>query len=60
MDKLKKIVISDRIEFYNNEILIGEDNELGYSLAKCCLPIPGDDIFGFITIGRIYRYFSSD
>lgn len=23
MDKLKKIVISDRIEFYNNEILIG-------------------------------------
>ena len=26
------------------------DEKLVYSLAKCCNPIPGDKVFGFITI----------
>ncbi|MCH8555675.1 MAG: bifunctional (p)ppGpp synthetase/guanosine-3',5'-bis(diphosphate) 3'-pyrophosphohydrolase [Schleiferiaceae bacterium] len=26
-----------------------KEDELAYSLAKCCNPIPGDSVFGFIT-----------
>ncbi|TCK66717.1 GTP pyrophosphokinase [Winogradskyella wandonensis] len=27
-----------------------EEEKLDYSLAKCCNPIPGDSVFGFLTI----------
>ena len=40
------------------QIIFGEDYEMPYSLAKCCNPLPGEPIFGFITVGdgaRIHR-----
>lgn len=36
----------------SSEIVVGDENDLPYTFAKCCNPIPGDDIFGFITIGE--------
>jgi GTP pyrophosphokinase len=34
-------------------LLIGEDlQKITYSLAKCCNPIPGDDVFGFVTVSE--------
>ncbi len=34
-------------------LLIGEDmDKIDYELAKCCNPIPGDDVFGFVTVNE--------
>ncbi len=34
-------------------LLIGEDMDVvEYRLAKCCTPIPGDDVFGFVTMNE--------
>ena len=36
-----------------DSLLIGEDmNVVDYTLAKCCNPIPGDDVFGFVTVNE--------
>lgn len=37
----------------NDVVLFGDvGDKLDYSMANCCTPIPGDDVFGFITIGQ--------
>lgn len=42
---------SDKSKQINNAIVLGSGlSGLSYKLAKCCNPIYGDDIFGFVTI----------
>ncbi|MFK8044516.1 MAG: bifunctional (p)ppGpp synthetase/guanosine-3',5'-bis(diphosphate) 3'-pyrophosphohydrolase [Crocinitomicaceae bacterium] len=51
--KLKTSSLKNIITCVDNKkdiIVIGEDfKNVEYKLAKCCSPIPGDDVFGFIT-----------
>jgi GTP diphosphokinase / guanosine-3',5'-bis(diphosphate) 3'-diphosphatase len=41
-------------------IIFGENSDkIKYTLAPCCKPIPGDDVFGFVTTGeglKIHRF----
>ena len=52
-------VISD-VDSKKDTLLIGDDfNNIDYKMAGCCNPIPGDDVFGFVTINegiKIHRY----
>jgi GTP pyrophosphokinase len=37
----------------NELIIFGESSDrIVYNLANCCTPIPGDDVFGFVTTGK--------
>lgn len=51
--------IHPKIDKKSDTIIIGEDfKNIQYNLARCCNPIPGDSVFGFITISdgiKIHR-----
>jgi len=53
-EKLKKVRKTD-----NDYLLLGEDLDIvDYKFAKCCNPIAGDDVFGFVTVSdgiKIHR-----
>ena len=56
-------VHSDKIDFVPQQqaagkkdaelVIFGESSDkIVYHLANCCKPIPGDDVFGFVTTGK--------
>ncbi|MFT5860497.1 MAG: guanosine-3',5'-bis(diphosphate) 3'-pyrophosphohydrolase [Flavobacteriaceae bacterium] len=50
--RIKKETIS-KIDPKGDTIIIGDDfKDIQYKMSQCCSPIPGDKIFGFVTIGE--------
>lgn len=48
-----EIIQRDEISKKYDLLVFGKEQEkLDYKLAACCNPIPGDDVFGFITINE--------
>ena len=41
-----------KTEHYDSIVFGKEEETLDYSFSKCCSPIPGDPIFGFVTINE--------
>ncbi len=45
--------IFPKINKKEDTIIIGQDfKNIQYQMARCCNPIPGDDVFGFITMSE--------
>lgn len=48
---LKQEFTKEEVSSNYDMLVFGKDEEkLKYSLSKCCNPIPGDPVFGFVTI----------
>lgn len=48
---IKKQVEEEEITENFDQLVFGDDEQkLNYQLANCCNPIPGDSVFGFLTV----------
>ena len=56
-----EILLATEITKNYDLIVFGKDNErLNYKISSCCKPIPGDDVFGFVTINEGIKVHRTD
>lgn len=64
--KIRKPVIAadlnkEEITARYDQLVFGkEENVLDYKLANCCNPIPGDNVFGFVTVSEGMKVHKKD
>tara|TARA_R110002072_G_scaffold1587_1_gene13252 strand:+ start:46637 stop:48841 length:2205 start_codon:yes stop_codon:yes gene_type:complete len=51
-DKPEDIAKDEITEKYDQLVFGKEEEKLDYKMANCCNPIPGDDVFGFVTVNE--------
>ncbi len=54
-----KPIVEENTNNYDMLVFGEEGEKLNYTFAKCCAPIPGDKVFGFVTIKegiKIHKY----
>jgi guanosine-3',5'-bis(diphosphate) 3'-pyrophosphohydrolase len=59
--KVKQPIIEETPKQKLDSLVFGPDEEkLNYDLASCCNPIPGDKVFGFVTVAKGIRVHKKD
>ena len=49
----KEDIETDEVTYNYDSLVFGKEEEkLDYKLANCCNPIPGDEVFGFLTVSE--------
>ncbi|TDQ25697.1 RelA/SpoT family protein [Tenacibaculum caenipelagi] len=57
----KEILEKEEVTNKYDALVFGkEEQTLDYTLAKCCSPIPGDKVFGFVTINEGIKVHKND
>ncbi|MCH8535268.1 MAG: RelA/SpoT family protein [Flavobacteriaceae bacterium] len=51
----------DEVTQNYDQLVFGDDEDkLNYELSKCCNPIPGDEVFGFLTVNEGIKVHKKD